>query len=187
MAEPTLTADDFVEALRANLPPGPIWAFVQSIGMGGYIAGSAPELARLHVLVATLIAEANPCRCDALLDEWLEVAALPDPAWQDPPATEAESKAALCAYVTMRAGQRADELEAHVLRTLGVVVTITTGAYTPFLADLSDADDVLYDGTAAFLFDVEYPAALAADALDRLQCFVNRFKPAHCVANFVAV
>lgn len=182
--DPSLTATELTEMLAANLPPGPAWV---GAGVEGFVAGSAAELARLHNLIATLVAESDPCRCDALLEEWLAVAGLPDPCWQADPATDDEAKAALRAHITMRVGQRASAMEAHIQSTLGLDVEVLIGQHTSFLADISEADDELWDGDGSFVFDVEYPSATAADALRRLRCFVNRFKPAHCRANFVAV
>ena len=185
--EPALTVVELAELVRANLPPGPLWAPSDGDGLAGFAEGSAYELARLHALIASLLDEANPCRCDALLEDWLAVVALPDRCWQAAPATTDEAKEALRAYFTMRVGQRAAALEAHILRTLNLEVEFFTGHQLPFRADLSAADDVLWDEGDTFIFDVEHPSATAADALDRLKCFVNRFKPAHCVAHFVAV
>ena len=71
-------ADDYLEQLRALLPPGPAWDQAQAPGVDSVLEGIAPELARIDRRAADLLTEMDPATVSALVPDWERVMGLPD-------------------------------------------------------------------------------------------------------------
>ena len=104
------------------------------------------EFARLDARALVLIQEAYPDTTNEMLTDWERVAGLPDPAIPAPVAY-ADRIAALLDRLTGIAGQSADDYT-DLAEAYGYAVTITN--HQPFCADISHADDPLYDGVSVF-------------------------------------
>lgn len=73
-----MTEDDYHEALRGLLPPGPAFDPELQPDVASLLASLAPELARVDLALDGLQLELNPATVSALLTDWEEYLGLPD-------------------------------------------------------------------------------------------------------------
>ncbi len=121
--------------------------------------GLADEFARLDARGLRLIEEADPRTTVELLPDWERLCGLPDPAIP-PPIGTAARRAAIASRLVSVAGQStADYID--VVALFGYAATITVP--TPFAADVSAADDALYDTASRFwwIVNVTVPTGTA--------------------------
>lgn len=73
------SADDYLQQLRALLPPGPAWERDFAPKIDALLQGAAAELARIDRRAADLLDEADPVRVRELVPDWERAMGLPDP------------------------------------------------------------------------------------------------------------
>ncbi len=190
-----MNAADYLEHLKALLPPGPAWRIEPGDTRESLLAGLAEELARVEARALDLLEEADPRSTVEMLEEWEAALGLPDDCTPSNPGFQERREA-----VTQRATEDGDvSLAGWIARaaTLGHTVTLTE--FRPSWCGVLECGEEIAPEEVVFLLEVEAPtvlthpfeagAAVAGDELgafdtDRLQCELNRVKQAHTRLQF---
>lgn len=190
------TAADYLEQLKALLPPGQAFPREPGTTLHDLLDGMSVELARVDGRGEALPIEANPASTNELLSEWERVAGLPDKCSGVLEETLQGRKSALLTKLTSSGGQSPDYF-IELAASLGYAVT--TEEFRPFRAGLSRAGDALTNGAWVFTWLIRAPEAsvtefraglsAAGERLrvwgnDTLECKINQLKPAHTIALF---
>lgn len=190
------TAADYLDQLKALMPPGQAFPREGGTDMHNLLDGMAQEWARIDARGERLIIEANPFGSVELLADWERVAGLPDKCAGTLETTQQGRRNALVSKLSSTGGQSPAYFIA-VAGALGYEVTISE--FRPFRAGLSQAGDPLTNGDWVYTWRVnapettiiEFRAGLSAagEALrtwgnDTLECKINSLKPAHTIALF---
>lgn len=190
------TAADYLEQLKALLPPGQAFPREAGTTLHDLLDGMSIELARVDARGNALPLEANPSSTVELLTDWERVAGLPDKCSGTLEETIQGRKQALLAKLTSTGGQSIAYFT-ELAAALGYEVTIEE--FRPFRAGLSRAGDALTNGAWMFTWRVRAAAtaiisfragmSVAGERLrtwgnDTLECKINQLKPAHTVALF---
>lgn len=190
------TAADYLEQLKALLPPGQAFPRDAGTTLHDLLDGMSIELARVDARGNALPLEANPSSTVELLTDWERVAGLPDKCSGTLEETIQGRKKALLAKLTSTGGQSIAYFT-ELAAALGYEVTIEE--FRPFRAGLSRAGDALTNGAWMFTWRVRAAAtaiisfragmSVAGERLrtwgnDTLECKINQLKPAHTVALF---
>ncbi|MEW6647179.1 MAG: putative phage tail protein [Pseudomonadota bacterium] len=189
-------ATDYKQQLNALLPPGPLWeALRQDDNAQSLLIALADELARLDDRAYDLLRELDPRSVSELLAEWEAWAGLPD-SCSGLGETLNERRDALHAAMTSSGGQSRAYFIALAER-LGFPGTSIT-EYEPHTVE-DDVDAAIYgdDWRFAWLLSAQTPdiqqisvesdvdESLGEQApTERLECAINKTKPAHTVALF---
>lgn len=177
----------YIAQLQALLPPGIAWPVEQG-ALADTLGALAEEMARVDGRASDLREEADPRTTVELLADWERAFGLPDPCTELPD-TYAERIAALVEKVG-RVGGQSPAYFIGVAARLGYTVTITE--FDPFTVD-DRVDDRLYGEAWQFAWQVNAPAEtvsyftvdsyvterLAEWGNVRLECAIDRIKPAH--------
>ncbi|PTT04323.1 YmfQ family protein [Pseudomonas sp. HMWF006] len=190
------TAADYLEQLKALLPPGQAFPRESGTTLHNLLDGMSVELARADSRAETLPEEANPATTIELLGDWERVVGLPDKCSGALEETLQGRRSALLAKLTSTGGQSPSYF-IQLAATLGYTVTIEE--FKPFRAGHSSAGDPLTNGPWAFTWVVRAPAVsityfrsgqsasgepLRTWGNDTLECKINQLKPAHTIALF---
>lgn len=175
------TTEDYKALLLALLPGGAFWRKGDDEPTVQLLQAVAQHFAHVHGLIYTIAAsEASPGTATALLAGWERDLGLPDPCLGQP-ATAAERRQVALAKYTATGGQTATyyvELAAN----LGLEITVTENPYTPFYLGRGQFGDPLYSGQWAYVWRV---TTTGPGPIERLECLINRLKPAHTIVEFV--
>ncbi|MGI8839774.1 MAG: YmfQ family protein [Caulobacteraceae bacterium] len=175
------TAAQYQDALLRMLPPGKAWPRDPASTMGLLALGLADEFARLDQRGLDLIEEADPRTTLELLGDWETTAGLPDPAVAPPVALD-HRRAVLHDRLVNLAGQSAADYVALALR-FGYPATVTV--HTPFAADVSHADDPLYDDLSRFWWELNVTVPIGTvTPLVLLEHAVRRVNQLHTFVTF---
>jgi uncharacterized protein YmfQ (DUF2313 family) len=178
--------------LQALLPLGAAWPREEGV-LTDMLSALAEEFARVDGRGADLLEESDPRTTTELLAEWERAFGLPDPCTAQAD-TYAERIADLVEKVTRIGGQSRAYFIALAAR-LGYTITLTE--FDPFTVE-SVVEELLYDENWQFAWRVNAPAVavtyfttasyvtepLADWGNERLECVINRVKPAHTIALF---
>lgn len=190
------TAADYLEQLKALLPPGQAFPRDAGTTLHDLLDGMSIELARVDGRGDALPVEANPASTKELLGDWERVAGLPDKCSGALEETLQGRKNALLAKLTSTGGQSPSYF-IDLASALGYEVTIEE--FRPFRAGLSRAGDALTNGAWVFTWLIRAPEvsitqfrsglSAAGERLrtwgnDTLECKINQLKPAHTIALF---
>ncbi|UEC03979.1 YmfQ family protein [Burkholderia vietnamiensis] len=196
MAAPLLLAANFLKAIQALLPRGPVWPREQDAVQTRVLAGLAPSYERNTARANYLLVDAFPGTTYELLPEWEETLGLPDPCAGEQP-TIAARQAQVVARFAGVGGQSPQYFIDYAAR-LGFKITITQ--YTPFRMGQQAMGDPLGSQDWAFAWAINSPYAspisflmgqsAMGDALETwnntvLECELNAIKPAHTVLRFI--
>lgn len=182
-----LTDGHYLSLLRRYLPDGPIWPRSGDDSLSKLLHGLAAEFARVHGRGLDCLDEFDPRTATDTIGEWMRLVGVPNDCVVTVPATLAEKRALATAIYAARGGQSAAYFVA-VAADLGVVATVDDHPYgLPFRAGYSRTGDRLNTIASAFYWRVRYPAATPAATVQRLQCLVNKYKPAHTRVIFEGV
>ncbi|WP_236189304.1 YmfQ family protein [Pseudomonas pharyngis] len=190
------TAADYLEQLKALLPPGQAFPRESDTTLHDLLDGMSIELARVDGRGEALPLEANPASTNELLTDWERVAGLPDKCSGVLEETLQGRKSALLAKLTSTGGQ-SPAYFIQLAASLGYTVTIEE--YRPFRAGHSSAGDPLTNGPWIFTWLIRAPEVSVTDfragrsaagerlrtwGNDTLECKLNQLKPAHTIALF---
>lgn len=141
---------DYGRQIQQLLPPGPAFTRDPSTETGKLATALGAELSRMDTSAEGLVVEGFPGTTNELLADWERTAGLPDPAIPTP-TTIAARLAALQARLISIGGQYPAYF-ISIAAAFGYAATITT--HTPFAADVSHADDLLYDELSRFWWEM---------------------------------
>lgn len=190
-------AAGWLAALQSLLPRGLAWRRDADATLTRLLAAVADGMVRLHDRALTLLDEADPRTCRALLAEWEAFAGLPDPC-AGQASTLQERRRRLVARLTWRGGQRIADLEA-VAVALGYTVTITesprfrcghAGRCGRRLGGPIAAHTLRVAVTATPVWRFRVGTSVAGDRLGAfarhaaLECSIRRAAPAHAIVIF---
>lgn len=191
MAEALFTQADYEAALLALLPVGRAWPRDRDALQASLMAGFAPTLVRIDARAQTLLVDLFPATTLELLPEWEASLGLPDPCEGPDPVVQQRRQQVVNRLVNTGGQSKAYYLD--VLERLGFTgATITE--FTPFKADVSHADGIVYDeswahtwqlnvpGLRVFEFEADISTAdepLLTIADDVIVCTIEALKPAH--------
>lgn len=191
------SSDEYAEQLAALLPRGTLWDSLRQVDTLSYalLLGLAEELARVDGRAEQLIAETDPREVLDLLTEWEAFVGLPD-ACSPLGVTLQQRREALHARLTAEGGQSRADFIALAERLGFAGATITE--YEPHTVD-ADVDAPLYGDDWRLAWQLSAPQAelrafTVMSTVDeslgeqaptaRLECAINRTKPAHTIALF---
>jgi uncharacterized protein YmfQ (DUF2313 family) len=190
-----MTAAEYRDQLMALAPPGAAWPREPDSTCGQLMQALADELARVDSRGDALIDETDTRTVVELLADWERVAGLPD-ACSGLGVTQQQRRAALTAALVTTGGQ-SRQYFIDLAARLGFAGA-TISEFDPHSVDQS-VDAPLYGLEWRFAWLLSAPAA-AVDQFKvssnvdeslgeqapqtRLECVINRLKPAHTVALF---
>jgi len=190
------SAADYLAMLQALLPEGAAWTREPDAALTKLLSGLAEELARVDGQAHLLILEADPYGTLAMIQEHERAWGLPDQCSQAGETIQ-ERREAVVAKELDLGGQSVPYFTDLVILLSGDPAASVTEP-RPFVAG-SPAGDGLYFGDWRFAWIVSAPAyavrhfaagvSVAGDPLTRstnarLECVVNRLKPAHTIVHF---
>lgn len=182
--------------LAALLPSGPAWPRSRDARLTALLEALAVEAARIDERGGELLAEMTPDTAFEMLADWELAAGLPDNCGGEVAETISQRRNALLARLRSLGGQSPGYFVA-LAATFGFDITVSE--YRPFRAGLSEAGDALTNGDWVFTWQVNAPEEtvfpflaglgaagerLATWGNDRLECLLNRYKPAHTILIF---
>ncbi len=189
------TAEDYVEQLKKLTPEGLAWPVEDDSNWIKLITAIAQEMARVDAMCATLVDESFPDTTTQLLPNWERVAGLPDECTELGETYEVRRKNLIAKLVAR--GGATPQYFIDVAAALGYEITITE--FDPFRVNINAVGDALNGVNWQFVWQVNsalntiiwFRAGLSAagEALavwgnDRLECVINRLKPAHTTVIF---
>lgn len=178
----------YLSLLKSLLPRGIAWVDAVNNDLGQLLHGLAEELARVDAREDALIDEADPRTTYEMLPDWERAFGLPDPCVGEDLTLEQRLES-LYAKVTNTGGQ-SRQFFIDLAASLGYEVTITE--FSPYTVNDS-VDHPLYGDDWWFAWQVNAPentvdyltvnsdvdTPLASWGNERLECSINRLKPAH--------
>lgn len=184
-------ADEYTQQLINLSPTGLAWSEDPESTWVSFLGAIAQEFARVDSLSVTLLNEAFPDTTTILLPNWERVAGLPDECSQLGD-TYAIRRLNLLQKISSRGGQSIAYF-ISVGAQLGYPITITE--FRPFIVGMSEVGDpVLEDPLWWFTWRINAPEEtiiwfrasvsaaqepLASWGNERLECIMNKLKPAH--------
>lgn len=187
--------DAYAAAINALLPRGRAWPRDPDSNLARLVGALAAGFARIHAAIArVLVVETDPRTTEDLLPEWERAFGLPDACVADAEMTIAERHDALVGRITGRGGQ-----SIAYLTTLAAAhgYQVSIDEFRP--ATCADPCDIpLYTDDWVFAFRVNASEETLHDATcadfctaplrtwgnQRLECLIDRTKPAHIIALF---
>jgi uncharacterized protein YmfQ (DUF2313 family) len=189
------SADDYREQLKKLTPQGIAIPTENTSNFVKLLDALAQECARVDAMAVLLINESFPDTTQLLLPNWERVAGLPDECSQ-PAETLQLRRKALLAKVAARGGCT-KQYFIDIALTFGFEITITE--FNEFRVDHGRVEDPLCGEAWEFTFQVNAPEetinyfrageSTAGEPLrnwgnERLECLINRLKPAQTLALF---
>lgn len=191
---------DYAEQLYKLLPPGKWITNIPGSTANLLLLGLASEYARIDDFLNDIITEANPLTTNKLLQERYEEAGLPDCTGIVPPTAEAKRQQILLRWRSGSGFTKQSMLD--LLASLNIPATIFEYYVDSSLAtSTSDCTGIIYDEVKVGHFIITYvdadtidfiPAASTAGeplgdfgtVLYKFQCYINKMRPAHLVAEY---
>lgn len=184
------SADDYKRQLIKLSPQGRAWPIEDTSNWVKLLDAVAQELARIDAHASLLVNEAFPDTTLQLLENWERIAGIPDECSQLGDTIQVRRNN-LKSKLTARGGQSRSYF-VDVAAQLGFDVTITE--FRPFQAGISSAGDAVYSIEWRYVWRINAPEQtvtyfragqsaagepLASWGNDRLECVINKLKPAH--------
>lgn len=184
MAFPTLIAEDIARGLAGLLPKGIIWEVRPDSDLEALLLARGDELARMRAKADGLIDEIMPDTCsEDLVGDWERILGLPDPC-APTPSTLQERRDAIVARLAAVGGHSVAYFVGVALG-LGVALSILEYPYgIPFRVGVGRCGDPINDTASMFYWRVLGPSSTSADTQDRLECLLEKAKPAHTIVEF---
>jgi uncharacterized protein YmfQ (DUF2313 family) len=189
----SLAASAYARQLKALLPRGLLWSAPADGVLDRMLRGFSDELVRVDARGDDLIREADPRTTNQLLVDFERVLGLPDSCVSDNQSV-AERRLAVVAKITNLGGQ-SRQFFIDVAAAAGYTVTLTE--FRPLICEM-DCESPVCDDDWAFAWQVngalntvlestcESPCEdpLGSWGNERLECVIERYKPAHTVVLF---
>lgn len=197
-----VTAQEYVEQLKALLPPGPAWPRGDSASMFALLIETwGAEFARVDARARALILEADPRFCQETFEDWLKQWGLPDDCiklWST--VNNTTLRKLLIQKVTSIGGQT-PKFFIDLASMFGYTIEIDEFRGYTVMADTLDVlaeelwpstweVNVLQTAGAKMTYHevtggVEEPLAWWGDAL--IECLIRRYAPAHTEVSFAYI
>jgi uncharacterized protein YmfQ (DUF2313 family) len=189
------TATDYKEQLKKLSPEGKAWPIEDDSNWVRLLDAIAQECARIDAMGVLLIDESFPDTTTLLLENWERVLGLPDECSELGEST-AIRRLNVLSKIASRGGQT-PQYYINIAAGLGYTITITE--FNQFRVGISSVGDPLYGEEWEHAWQVNAPLnsiiefkvgqSAVGDALrewgnDRLECVMNKLKPAHTVVIF---
>lgn len=190
------SADEYRQQLQKLAPQGIAWPTEPTSNWVKFLDALAQEFARVDARANELIDESFPDTTTELLPNWERVAGLPDDCNGVIGETYQIRRLNLLAKLAARGGQSI----AYFIEVMGVLgFTITITEYDRFRVNRNRMGDALNGEDWEYTFTVNAPTetifwfragqAAAGEPLaswgnERLECNMNKLKPAHTLALF---
>ncbi|WP_407936830.1 YmfQ family protein [Jiella pelagia] len=186
---------DYTRALQAMLPPGGAWTREPDSNLSKLLTAMADTLARLDDRVSVLLQETDPRVANELLADWERITIADDECGAGLDTLQAR-RAAVAARLAQIGGQ-SPAYFISLASLIGFTVTITE--FRPFRAGYGAAGDPVYSEEYALTWrinapeETETPFRVGQSAVgerlvswgnERLECTLNRVKPAHTTLLF---
>ena len=188
-------SEDYKNSLINLAPQGIAWSKESTALWVNLLDALAQEYARIDANAVYLLDEIFPDTTTLLLPDWERVAGLPDECSQ-PGETIAIRRHNLLQKIASRGGQS----KAYFISTaLSLGYTVTVDEFTPFRVGISSVGDPLCNEQWWFTWRINAPEntivwfraheagahePLAFWGNERLECNLNKLKPAHTVLLF---
>lgn len=189
-----LSAEDYLDALLALLPPGAVWSRDAIEDIEQFLRGLANELYLVDSRGQELLLESDPRFTSEMLPDWEAASGLPGPCGIHSTTIRERREAVVRLFVSAGSLSRQFYIDlAEVLGFPGAVITDYT-ADDGAADDDVDGDDWFFTWRLSvprgplYQFDVmdSVDQSLGeASPADRLECFFNRLKPAHTIVRIV--
>lgn len=195
-----LIASDYLDHLRALLPPGPAWYAENGSSLNNLLDSFAAEFARIDARIEVLLDEADPRSTTELLADWERLAVLPDVCVTIDQTIE-QRRLALVSKLTMIGGQ-SRQYFIDIAASMGYQ-NATIEEYNTFNCGESGCGDALWSEADRFVWQINLPSdgaityfrtgesgagePLQAWGDEAIECRINRFKPAHTTVVFAYV
>ncbi|MDH5753428.1 MAG: DUF2313 domain-containing protein [Deltaproteobacteria bacterium] len=170
-----LTAEEYLSALQALLPPGAAWTREPDAELSKLLQAWADEFARLDARAKALLDEADPSSAVELLPDWETICSL------DGTGTEADRQAALGGHLNATGGVSGPYFTG-LAEDLGVSISITR--YKPFKTGWNTVGEALTNGDWIYTWRVIGPVATSAEIKAALETLFEAEKPAHTIVIF---
>ena len=194
-----VTAQEYVNQLKALLPPGPAWPRGDSTSMLALLIETwATEFARVDARAAALIAEADPRFCQETFQDWLAQWGLPDECTKLWAHLNTTTLRTLLLQKVTGIGGQTPQFFFDLAGMFGYVIEIDEYRSYTVIADTLDvlADElwpstwevnVLQSAGTKMTYHevtggVEEPLAWWGDAL--IECLIRKYAPAHTQVSF---
>ena len=187
-------AAEYTHLLQQLLPPGAAWPRESAATLTKLLTGFADGLARAHNRGIDLLDETDPRVVNEMLADWERAYGLPTACLAGIDQTAVERRLTLHAHVTSRGGQ-SRAFFISMAAVLGYEITISE--FRPFTCE-STCEDPICDELWRFVWTVNAPEntileftcdsgcndPLRTWGNERLECEINRRKPAHTLCHF---
>jgi uncharacterized protein YmfQ (DUF2313 family) len=192
---PIYTNDDYTQTFLNLLPTGRIWDKDVGSPLTQAISALVPSFSLLSERATNLITDSFVLTTNELLPQWESSLNLPDPCQGVAPTLESRRNEAVARFIGL--GGLSIPFFVDYAATLGYTVQIQE--FSPFFAERNTAESELWEGIAAYLWQVNASNDLltqfeadvsAADeelwefASTVLQCEFTRLAPAHTTVVF---
>jgi uncharacterized protein YmfQ (DUF2313 family) len=190
MTLPSFATTDYQAAFLALMPSGKIWDKSAGSVVGQVVGALVPTYQRMSDRAINLITDTFVGTTQELLPQWEASLGLPDLCITSPQTVEQRVQHCVARFVGL-GGQSIAFFTAYAL-SLGYPITI--GEFSPFYADRSVGDGLLWSEIGAYVWQVNSPSLIeylfsadVSDADDALAifgnnvipCEFNRLAPAH--------
>lgn len=189
-----VTPEDYADALRKLLPPGPAMQFDGATVIEAVLLALGDSYNAVHDRSCVLLQEMVPYTTIEMLPDWERVAGLPDDCAPVTSTVEAR-RSALLARLGSQGGQ-SRAFYIALAASLGYEITITE--FNPFVAGGTVGAPLSNDGWTFYwkvtavtqtVFAFKAGLGAAGEPLrdwgnDILECVLNKWKPAHTVIIF---
>lgn len=195
-----LTKNDYLQQLQNLLPKGPAWPCAPNNLITLILDFFAEEFCRVDLRIDDLLNEADPRVTYELLSDWERVAGLPDPCVTIDQSIE-QRRISLTSKLTMQGGQ-SRQYFIDLAASMGYA-NATIDEYEPFQCGFNACGDAVWSEDDRFCWQINLPSdgatiyfsageSTAGESLvtwgdEAIECRINRFKPAHTIANFAYV
>lgn len=188
-----MTAANYRRQLKALLPRGPLWTAPKDGPLDRLLAGLSEELVRADARGDDLTRESDPRTTSELLADFERMLDLPDPCVATDQTFE-ERRLAVVAKLVNRGGQ-SRQFFIELAAALGYDITITE--FHPYTCEM-DCESPVCDDAWAYAWQVNGALNTVVEATcesscedplrswgnERLECVIERHKPAHTVVLF---
>lgn len=189
------TSEEYKGQIQKLLPTGLAWTFENDHNVPKLLHAWADEFEIFDGSVQAFLESFFPDTTTQFLSDWERVAGLPDPC-SGLAASVGLRRKDLIARLTAVGGQK-PQYFIDLAADAGYSITITE--FNPFLADWSCAEDPVYGDDWQHAWQVNAPLdtieefradensaedPLAVWGNERLECLLNRHKPAHTILIF---